>query len=387
MAKIQNVYKDKGTKKWFYKKRLPKGNPTGKDWAIKKGFGTASQARAALDEYLADLKNKVVKKGTDFEQGITLEAFTREKVLPYFEVNLKRKSVECKHNYCAHIFRYFVDMTFDDIRKSDISNFKSYLLTVDNGKGGTLCTNTVNHALCTLSQIYELAIEHELVGVNLVKDIKKLKQKIKRDIKYWTLPEFEKFLSITDKTTYKGYMQYVGFYTLYFSGMRIGEMMARKWSDIDWENESIYIDSTLDYNNVNDWQTKTDLGPKNVSSRAWLKLTPKTIEMLTAWKEKQDSLVKVDYIFMYNGTMYDTRRWTSWKNKLVEQWNKSAPKEQQLKNIRVHDLRDSHGMWLLKQGVDLKTIQKRLRHADAKTTMNYYLGKLPEKEQNVLSGF
>ena len=48
MAKITNVYKDKDTKKWFYKKRLPKGNPSGKEWAIKKGFNTASLARKAL---------------------------------------------------------------------------------------------------------------------------------------------------------------------------------------------------------------------------------------------------------------------------------------------------------------------------------------------------
>ena len=44
-------------------------------------------------------------------------------------------------------------------------------------------------------------------------------------------------------------------------------------------------------------------------------------------------------------------------------------------------------MWLLMQGVDLKTIQKRLRHAKATTTMNYYLDKLPDSEDKVLENY
>lgn len=44
-------------------------------------------------------------------------------------------------------------------------------------------------------------------------------------------------------------------------------------------------------------------------------------------------------------------------------------------------------MWLLSMGVDLKTIQKRLRHENAKTAMSYYLDKLPEHESSVLDSY
>lgn len=90
---------------------------------------------------------------------------------------------------------------------------------------------------------------------------------------------------------------------------------------------------------------------------------------------------------MFDGEMYSPSRWNDWQTSLVKKWNKQAKDNQQLKNIRAHDLRDSHGMLLLSQGVDIKTIQKRLRHAKATTTMNYYLDKLPEKENNVLNHF
>lgn len=38
----------------------------------------------------------------------------------------------------------------------------------------------------------------------------------------------------------------------------------------------------------------------------------------------------------------------------------------------------------LSMGLDIKTIQKRLRHENAKTTMSYYLDKIQENETNVL---
>jgi len=50
-------------------------------------------------------------------------------------------------------------------------------------------------------------------------------------------------------------------------------------------------------------------------------------------------------------------------------------------------LRDSHEMFLLMNGTDLKTIQKKLSHAKVTTTMNYYLDKLPKVEDKILQGF
>jgi len=109
--------------------------------------------------------------------------------------------------------------------------------------------------------------------------------------------------------------------------------------------------------------------------------------MLKVWKTKQETLGEMDYIFMIDGVMYSPTNWTYWKNLFVKKWNEQAYESEQLKNIRVHDLRDSHGMFLLMNGADLKTIQKKLRHAKATTTMIYYLDKLPEKEDKILQGF
>ena len=385
MAKIQNVYKDKKTKKWFYKKRLPEGNPTGKSWAIKKGFDTASEAKLALDKYLDEIK----KKGaiTTNTEVVVLKDFTENVVYNYWKRNLKKSSLPTKHSYCRYIFQYFKGKTFNKIRQKDIANFKDYLIDYETIFGNKLASMSINNTLNALSQIYELACEREIVTENIVKKIGKVSLKNKAEIDYWTLEEFERFLSVIDDTTYKGYLRKLGFYTLFFTGMRVGEMMARKWSDIDWESEAIHIDSTLFYKNVNDWSASPLDGAKNNSSEGWVKLTPKLVEMLKVWHEKQQAVGKMEYIFMLNGTMYSIQNWRTWRNKYVKQWNEQANENEKLKRIRVHDLRDSHGMLLLVNGADLKTIQKRLRHAQATTTMKHYLDRLPNVEDKILQNF
>jgi len=290
-------------------------------------------------------------------------------------------------SHCKHIFRFFNGKTFDEISKKDIAQFKNYLINCDNRQGGKLKAMTINLILCSLAQIYDLACEHELVEKNIARDIKGLPQKAKTEVDYWTLAEFENFLSMIDESNHKGYYQKLGFYLLFFSGLRIGEMLGRKWDDVDWDHNAIYIDSTLRYVNANDWSANPKDGTKTASSKGWVKLTPKTMEMLKVWQQKQKTLGKMEYIFMFDGTIKNRSRWTDWKTSYVNKWNKQAPVEDQLKNIRVHDLRDSHGMFLLMNGADLKTIQKKLRHAKATTTMNYYLDKLPEVEDKILRGF
>ena len=383
MAKMQHVYKDKQSKKWFYKKRLPKGNPTGKEWAIKKGFDTAGDAKQALDKYLQELERLEVHS----YGGTQLKAFTEQIVYPHWKRNFKRSSYTGKVQHCKHIFDYFGEKTFAEITQRDIAGFRSYLLGLKNSQKKSFGSMYINLTLCSLGQIYDLACEHEIVKENIARKIKGLPQKPKTEVNYWTLPEFQQFLSVIDTSDYLGYLKKLGFYMLFFTGLRVGELMARKWTDIDWENQAIYIDSTLYYRNVDDWSACTKAGPKTASSKGWVKLTPKIMEMLKTWKAMQERIGKMEYIVMYNGVMYAPKTWSLWKAALLQKWNAQAEEGKRLKNIRVHDLRDSHGMWLLMQGVDIKTIQKRLRHAKATTTMNYYLDKLPENEDKVLQAF
>ncbi|MTD41382.1 hypothetical protein GIX45_22745 [Erwinia sp. CPCC 100877] len=59
-------------------------------------------------------------------------------------------------------------------------------------------------------------------------------------------------------------MKKAGFYTLFVSGLRIGELMVRRWSAIDWGKSIIYVNSTLNYKNKVAWTAKVSDDAKTV---------------------------------------------------------------------------------------------------------------------------
>lgn len=136
--------------------------------------------------------------------------------------------------------------------------------------------------------------------------------------------------------------------------------MTRKWSDIDWEKNMIYVNSILNYRNKFNWTASVSGGAKTFSSKGWVKLSPKNVEWLKKWKKSQESVGAMDYIFMYDGRMYSSRNWTLREEQIIEKYNKGKDRNNQLRRIKIHDFRDSRAMWLLSMGVDLKRIQKRL---------------------------
>lgn len=56
---------------------------------------------------------------------------------------------------------------------------------------------------------------------------------------------------------------------------------------------------------------------------------------------------------------------------MTRKWERFLEKKN-LKHIRFHDLRHSCATAMIAAGVDLKTVQQRLGHADISTTMNTY---------------
>ncbi|MGC6769507.1 tyrosine-type recombinase/integrase [Enterococcus sp. LJL51] len=377
MAKIQSVYKDKKAKTWFYKKRF------GKTWLIKKGFSSASEAKEGLDTALEEAKkNKLYVK-----ESVNFYEFFESVAIPHFKRTLKDSTFQNRYKmYCKH-FLYFKNCDISDIRQKDIALFKDYLQNLHSQYDKPMSSGYINHILSGLYQVFDLAVEREMAKENYARKVKKLKVRSKREIEYWTIQEFDTFFNLLDENKYVELMKKAGYYTLFFSGLRIGELMARKWSDVDWEQNMIYVNSTLNYRNKAQWSAAAADGTKTFSSKAWVKLSPKNIQWLKKWKSVQESIGKMDYIFMYDGTMFAPRNWTIWLDQKLEEYNGSRDKSEELKRIRVHDLRDSHAMWLLSMGVDLKTIQKRLRHENAKTTMSYYLDRLPEHETSILDNY
>ena len=153
-------------------------------------------------------------------------------------------------------------------------------------------------------------------------------------------------------------------------GLRRSELMGLRWSAVDFEDNKITIQHTV--------EVQTNLvivkdSTKNRSSNRVYPMLSDVREILLRLKREQEDNKKTfgncytdtDYVFARpDGKMF----YPSYPSKLL----KKVLVRNNLKYIRFHDLRHSCASMLIMKGWQMKDISDWLGHADIGTTMNIY---------------
>ncbi len=139
-------------------------------------------------------------------------------------------------------------------------------------------------------------------------------------------------------------------------GLRISELLALKWADIDLEKRRLVVVRKF---------TRGQLGPtKTDSSNAALPIAPALIDLLKEWKRKTGDS---DWLFPSPRTGGPRSA-----SMLLQKGLKPAARSHGLGNLTWHTLRHACKSWLKSVGADLTTQKDLLRHADISTTSNIY---------------
>lgn len=105
---------------------------------------------------------------------------------------------------------------------------------------------TLNNLKSLLNDMFKKAIGNGLLLINPCESVI-LPKKVKYERRYLTEKEQSMFLEIA-----KDYTHYDIFCANLSCGMRIGELLGLKWSDIDFKNKTISVQRTLHYSRLND---------------------------------------------------------------------------------------------------------------------------------------
>ncbi len=182
------------------------------------------------------------------------------------------------------------------------------------------------------------------------------------EMQIWTSEEFKCFLEkVSDKPSSR-----VGFLTLYYTGIRIGELLALERADIDFENCKITINKS--YQRLKDRDVITP--PKTPRSIRTISIPKFLRDELKGYTDKLYGLHKHDRIFPY--TKY-----------FFEHEIKRGVKASGVKSIRIHDLRHSHASLLIELGLSPVAVADRLGHEKVETTLNTYSHLFPHKRDEV----
>jgi len=151
------------------------------------------------------------------------------------------------------------------------------------------------------------------------------------------------------------------------TGVRRGEMLALRWSDLDLANASVCIQRSLE-------QTRAGLRFKETKKGKGrtLSLPDITVEVLRMHKAKQDQLREL-FGDGYNpeNLVFCRDDGNIWKPESFTDEYFHWTRKVKVK-VRFHDLRHSHATHLLQLGVNPKVVAERLGHSSVGITLDRY---------------
>ena len=335
--------KDKKTGKWLIQYRYT-------DWqgkrrkSTKRGFATKREAEEWLRNFLITQKADFDMKFEDFWKMYCADMETR---LREHTMRTKKYIVELK------ILPYFGNKRVNDITAADIRQWQNELIKM--GYSPTYL-KTINNQL---SAIFNYAVRYYDLKSNPCAKAGSMGKSKAEEMDFWTGEEFRKFI---DRVMNKR-LSYMAFMTLYWTGMRLGELLALNPKDVDLKKRTISI--TKSYQR---------LGKKDVITPP---KTPKSKRVITI-PEFLAADIK-DYMDSLYDLQEDDRLFPITKYYLEHEMQRGI-KESGVKRIRVHDLRHSHASMLIELGFSPLEIANRLGHEKVETTLNTYAHLYPNKQ-------
>lgn len=147
-----------------------------------------------------------------------------------------KKSWRADKSHAKVIAGYFKGKQFREITPKIVEAYRDYRLSVETRRKGARSKESVRREMACLSKIFQVAIENKLCAVNPVRDVKlPPKQKNPRNR---TISEGEEDLILSRMTGRYARLRAPWLAALYV-GCRRGEMFLLRWSDIDFDHQTI----------------------------------------------------------------------------------------------------------------------------------------------------
>lgn len=296
--------------------------------------------------------------GNEFrmEKAPTLEDYSKKWLEGYSRNVNKESTYESNRALLEnHILPEFGSRRIDQIKRGE---FKDFLLK----KMESHSVGTVKNIKACLSSIFNYARDDELLNANPLSHLKIFpKQDVKRGVDRLTAEELTLFLGTAEKHFPK---YYPFFLLLAKTGMRLGEAIALRWADIDFNGHLIHVRQNIVRGRVTTPKSnqvrKVDVSDHLEEVLKVLKHQRKEEKLKYGWQEIPEPV-----FFNDNLNPYDINNLR--KRIFFRLLDKAG-----LRKIRIHDLRHGYASILLENGASPVYVKEQLGHHSIKITVDLY---------------
>lgn len=299
----------------------------------------------------------------------SFSSFVNDVWLPLYVCNGEQKptSVAFYKNLSKVIVDYFNGAVLQEISSLQIQKFLVYLRKDYRTKQGKpFAAKTVRHYYGALNLIFSYAEKQGLTATNPMLKVDAPK-KGKKPIDALSIEQAKQFFAAINDCPLDFRCMLL---LLVTSGIRRGECLGLQWRDINERDCTITIERSVVYTPESGIIIST---PKTADSTRTIPIMPSLLELLQQLKKQTRAAntsvsLKNAFVFQGKAGLFAPRDPNS-----VTKRVKRFMKRSGFPDLSPHDLRHSCATLLLSQGADIKSVQDILGHADASTTLNFYV--------------
>lgn len=355
---VLNLYDD-------YGKRKPKWIPTG--YTIK---GNKKKAEEKLEQFKIEYEQKSKKQLRD------PNIYDKYKNILFCDYMLewldKQKGKVEQTTYIGYeqvikgrLYKYFKakKIKLVDLKPKHIQDFFDLLFS--EGLSG----NTIKHYRANISKALKSAVITEIIDSNPATKLEPIKVK-EYTADYYTQDELLNLMEIIKTTPIELPVIIAGVY-----GLRREEVIGIKWNAIDFNDKTLTIRHTVGRGKI-DGVTQFIFKDRSKSDSGYrtLPLFDFIADLLKEYKNKYEENKKFfgnTYVNDYNEYICLMENGELMKPGFLSQKFSEILDKNNLRHIRLHDLRHSCGTLLVRNSVPLKDIQIWLGHSNFQTTLRY----------------
>lgn len=294
----------------------------------------------------------------------------------YIAPNVKYKTLERYKSILERLYAEIGGIELDDISPIMIQQYISKLMISGNLINGSgLNTSTINMIISIFLQSMKVA---KLLGVASMNYDGKIKRPrlVEKEIECFSIEEQRK---IEDYILKSKKLKLLGILICLYTGLRIGELLALRWEDVDFKNKTIVVNhSCYDGKDCNKEVIRVLVIPKTKTSKRIIPLPKKIISILVILKRNS----KTKYVISDDENIFSIRSYQRTFELLLKKLN--------IKHRGFHALRHTFATRALECGMDVKTLSELLGHKNSMITLNRYAHSLMEhkiKMMNKLGSF
>ena len=393
----------------IYQAKDKNGKPIPNCWRISVSFGSSGGGRQRVQCTVHGTKAEAKKKRDEIrrqhEEGLAIDA-GKVTVSEFIETWLEARQTTGKvsestiKNYRARlktIEPYIGKKKLNKVTAAEIERAYAQLKAKKNLSGTTL-----NKLHILLKSVFEKACDYDLILRNPCNKVESPSVD-KPDRKSLTQEEGAKLLheldmeearimtemdekeerqvkkgNQFDRSSIRGLANLgytIGTRIALATGLRRGEVFGLTWKGVNLRQNTITVAQTL----TKEGEIKD---PKTGAGKRTVSIDENTAAHLKTWRRRQrEELAKLAMKPDGDTPVCCSERgeWVDMAN--FERWWRAFRDKAGFAGLRFHELRHTQATQLLANGVDLKTVQDRMGHANGAITLNWYAHAIPENDQ------